>query len=233
MAIRKSYYVRNIFNNISHKYDFLNNLLSLGLHNLWKKKLINLLMPIDGEIWGDLCCGTGDISFLISKKIAPNGKVFGIDSASEILKIAKLKSEKISDELIKWEKKDIFEIDQLEKLFDGICMSYGLRNLKDIEKGLEKVYVLLKEKGRAGFLDFNHCKDKSLSYFFQKIYLRFIVVPISRIFRLGEEYSYIEKSIREFPDGEKLIKLAKKVGFQSVKYETLFGGQMGILLLKK
>ena len=63
MAIRKSYYVRNIFNNISHKYDFLNNLLSLGLHNLWKKKLINLLMPIDGEIWGDLCCGTGDISF--------------------------------------------------------------------------------------------------------------------------------------------------------------------------
>ncbi len=233
MANEKSYYVRNIFNNISKKYDFLNNLLSLGFHNLWKRKLLNLLRPINGEDWADLCCGTGDMSILISKRISPHGSIVGIDSAYEILEIARRRSGKIGHKAIKWENKDVFELDLSENSFDGICMSYGLRNLTNVEEGLEKVFNLLKDKGRAGFLDFNHSKDKSLSCLFQKIYLRLIVVPISRIFNLGEEYSYIENSIKAFPDGDTLIKLSKKIGFISVQYKTLFGGQMGILLLRK
>ena len=72
-----------------------------------------------------------------------------------------------------------------------------------------------------------------LSSIFQKLYLRFIVVPISGLFNLKAEYSYIEKSIMEFPKGAKLIYLAKKNGFKKAKYITLFGEQMGILLLKK
>ena len=112
-------------------------------------------------------------------------------------------------------------------------MSYGLRNLKNVEDGIQKVYFLLKENGRAGFLDFNHSKENSLSSIFQKLYLRLIVVPISGLFNLKEEYSYIENSIKAFPKGEKLIYLAKKIGFKKVEYITLFGGQMGIFLVKK
>ena len=143
MANEKSYYVRNIFNNISKKYDFLNNLLSLGFHNLWKRKLLNLLRPINGEDWADLCCGTGDMSILISKRISPHGSIVGIDSAYEILEIARRRSEKIGHKGIKWENKDIFELDLSENFFDGICMSYGLRNLTNVEKGLEKVFHLI------------------------------------------------------------------------------------------
>ena len=81
MQYKKTNKVKTIFNKISCSYDFLNSLLSLGLHKYWKKTLVDLLKPIDGENWADLCCGTGDLSFLIFKKVRPNGSVTGIDSA--------------------------------------------------------------------------------------------------------------------------------------------------------
>jgi len=93
MKFTKTIEVKNIFNKISYKYDFLNNLLSFGLHRLWKRKLVYLLEPLNGEDWADLCCGTGDLAFLISERVSPMGSITGIDSAEDILNIAKKKSE--------------------------------------------------------------------------------------------------------------------------------------------
>ena len=233
MTYKNSNFISNIFNKVSYKYDFFNNLFSLGLHILWKRKLISLLKPKNGEEWADLCCGTGDMTFLLSELVIPRGKVFGVDISEKLLKIAQKKSKNLGDKIIYWKKKDIFDLDTKSRKFDGICMSYGLRNLKNVEDGIQKVFLLLKDNGRAGFLDFNHPKENSLPSIFQKLYLRFIVVPISALFNLKEEYSYIEQSIKEFPKGPKLIYLAKKIGFKKVKYVTLFGHQMGILLLQK
>lgn len=233
MKFRKTIKVKNIFNKISYKYDFLNNLLSFGLHKLWKRKLVNLLEPLNGEDWADLCCGTGDLTFLIFKRVTPRGSITGIDSAEDILNIAKKKSALKKNTFIKWEIKDVLEINDYSKNFDGICMSYGLRNLHNVEEGIKKVFYLLKDKGRAGFLDFNHSTKNSLSNIFQKIYLRFIVVPISRLFDLSPEYAYIEKSIRNFPKKNELIKIAKEVGFKKAEYRNIFWGQMGILILTK
>ena len=233
MQYKKTNEVKTIFNKVSCSYDFLNSLLSLGFHKYWKKELVDLLRPIDGENWADLCCGTGDLSFLILKKIRPNGSVTGIDSAKEILNIAMERSKLIGNKTICWEMKDILEIDENSKNYDGICMSYGLRNLANVEDGLKKVFNLLSDRGRAGFLDFNHSKFNSLPDLFQKIYLRFVVVPISKIFKLSKEYSYIEKSIKNFPEGSKLLLIAKGVGFKKVEYRTIFFNQMGILILEK
>ena len=233
MRYEKINEVKTIFNKVSFSYDFLNSLLSFGLHKFWKKKLVDLLKPIDGENWTDLCCGTGDLSFLIFKKVFPNGTVTGIDSAKEILNIARKKSDSIKKKGIYWEMQDILDIDENLQSYDGICMSYGLRNLVNVEEGLKKVFNLLKDQGRAGFLDFNHSKFNSKADIFQKIYLRAVVVPISKIFRLGKEYSYIEKSIKNFPEGNKLMLIAKGVGFKKVEYRTIFWNQMGILILEK
>ena len=233
MQYKKSNEVKTIFNKVSCSYDFLNTLLSFGLHKSWKNELVDLLKPIDGENWADLCCGTGDLSFLIFKKVWPNGTVTGIDSAEEILNIARKRSESIKKKGIYWEIQDILEIDESLKIYDGICMSYGLRNIVNVEEGLKKVFSLLSDKGRAGFLDFNHSKLNSVADIFQKIYLRFIVVPISKIFKLSKEYSYIEKSIKNFPEGNKLMLIAKRVGFKKVEYRTIFCNQMGILILEK
>jgi len=233
MKITKTIEVKNIFNKISYKYDFLNNLLSFGLHKLWKRKLVDLLEPLNGEDWADLCCGTGDLAFLIFKRVRPRGSITGIDSAEDILNIAKKKSKLKKNKFIKWEIKDVLEINDYSKNFDGICMSYGLRNLDNVEEGIKKVFYLLKDKGRAGFLDFNRSKKNSLSNIFQKIYLRYIVVPVSRLFNLSPEYAYIEESIRNFPNKNELIKIAKKVGFKKAEYTKILGGQMGILILTK
>tara|TARA_Y100000589_G_scaffold81491_1_gene75400 strand:- start:19279 stop:19980 length:702 start_codon:yes stop_codon:yes gene_type:complete len=225
--------VKNIFNSVSCQYDLLNDLLSFGVHKLWKKKLVTILNPLNGEDWADLCCGTGDMAILISKNINPNGSIVGVDNAINTLNIARKKSKYISEKVLSWREEDIFDLDEQIKRFDGIVMSYGLRNLSNVEDGIKKVFLLLKDKGRAGFLDFNHSKKGSPSYIFQKIYLRFIVVPISKFFNLKEEYQYIEESIKNFPEGKKLISLAKKVGFKQVSYKKLFFGQMGILVVKK
>jgi len=233
MKFTKTIEVKNIFNKISYKYDFLNNLLSFGLHRLWKRKLVDLLAPLNGEDWADLCCGTGDLAFLISERVSPMGSITGIDSAADILNIAKKKSQLKKNRFIKWEIQDVLEINDNLKKFDGICMSYGLRNLNNVEEGIKKVFDLLKDKGRAGFLDFNHSTKNSLSNVFQKLYLRFIVVTISRLFNLSPEYEYIEKSIRNFPKKNELIRIARKVGFKKAEYRTILGGQMGILILAK
>ena len=233
MKFTKTIEVKNIFNRISYKYDFLNNLLSFGLHKLWKRKLVNLLEPLNGEDWADLCCGTGDLAFLIFNRVSPRGTITGIDSAEDILNIAKKKSELKKNIFINWEIKDVLEINDYSKNFDGICMSYGLRNLDNVEEGIKKVFYLLKDKGRAGFLDFNHSKKNSLPNIFQKIYLRVIVVPIARLFNLSSEYEYIEKSIRKFPKKNELIRIAKEVGFKKAEYRNIFWGQMGILILTK
>ena len=233
MKFKKNIEVKTIFNKISYRYDFLNSLLSFGLHKLWKKKLVDLLKPQQGEDWADLCCGTGDLAFLICKRVGPNGSITGIDSAKEILNIAKKKAERVKNKFINWESKDILEIDEYARNFDGICMSYGLRNLESVEKGIKKVFSLLNDKGRAGFLDFHHSRKNSLSNIFQKIYLRLVVVPISRVFNLSREYAYIEESISNFPKGNELILIAKEVGFERIEYRTIFCGQMGILILGK
>ncbi len=233
MKFKKNIEVKTIFNKISYRYDFLNSLLSFGLHKLWKKKLVDLLKPKQGEVWADLCCGTGDLAFLICKRVGPNGSITGIDSAKEILNIAKKKAERVKNKFINWESKDILEIDEYARNFDGICMSYGLRNLESVEKGIKKVFSLLNDKGRAGFLDFHHSRKNSLSNIFQKIYLRLVVVPISRVFNLSREYAYIEESISNFPKGNELILIAKEVGFERIEYRTIFCGQMGILILVK
>ena len=233
MKFKKNIEVKTIFNKISYRYDFLNSLLSFGLHKLWKKKLVDLLKPQEGEDWADLCCGTGDLAFIICKRVGPNGSITGIDSAKEILNIAKKKAERVKNKFINWESKDILEIDEYARNFDGICMSYGLRNLESVEKGIKKVFSLLNDKGRAGFLDFHHSRKNSLSNIFQKIYLRLVVVPISRVFNLSREYAYIEESISNFPKGNELILIAKEVGFERIEYRTIFFGQMGILILGK
>ena len=233
MKFKKNIEVKTIFNKISYRYDFLNSLLSFGLHKLWKKKLVDLLKPQQGEDWADLCCGTGDLAFLICKRVGPNGSITGIDSAKGILNIAKKKAERVKNKFINWESKDILEIDEYARNFDGICMSYGLRNLESVEKGIKKVFSLLNDQGRAGFLDFHHSRKNSLSNIFQKIYLRLVVVPISRVFNLSREYAYIEESISNFPKGNELILIAKEVGFERIEYRTIFFGQMGILILGK
>ena len=223
--------VEEMFNLISPKYDFLNDIFSFGLHRIWKRKLLNILNPTFGEEWVDLCCGTGDMSILLAKYLKSSENITGIDSASKVLFVARERS-KGNNSSIKWINGDALETNLPSNEYDGLLMAYGLRNLSNSEAGLKEAFRLLKPGGRAGILDFRSFKGPSIQGLFQKIYLSFYVVPISSLFGLGKEYSYIKKSLVHFPSGEQQIHLALSVGFKKAKYQTLAMGQMGILLLE-
>ena len=223
--------IEEMFNSISSKYDFLNDIFSFGLHRFWKRKLLYILNPNFGEKWVDICCGTGDMSILLARYMKSSKNITGIDSASQALSIARERSkQKYSS--IEWINGDALRTNLKSNQFDGLLMAYGLRNLSSSYEGLREAFRILKPGGKAGILDFRSFEGASIQGFFQKIYLSFYVVPIASLFGLGKEYSYIKKSLVNFPSGAKQIHLALSVGFKKAEYQILAKGQMGILLLE-
>ena len=225
--------VKDLFNDISSHYDLLNDLFSFGLHRFWKKQLLRTLKPSEGEKWIDFCCGTGDLTISLAKLIKPKGKVIGIDSAINVLSLAKKKASTQSSLSIEWINKDIFDESLGFNSFDGAIMAYGLRNLVDHLRGLEVIEKALKPGGRAGILDFNFVPDSSFKGKFQKMYLRNLVVPIASHFGFHEHYAYLEESLKVFPDGQLQEELAKKAGFVEARHCKIAGGLMGVLVLQK
>jgi len=223
--------IEEMFNEISSKYDLLNDIFSFGLHRLWKRKLLEILDPTFGEKWIDLCCGTGDMSILLARYMKSSENITGIDSAAQALLVARERS-KQDYASIEWINVDALKTTLISNQFDGLLMAYGLRNLSSSYAALSEAFRILKPGGRAGILDFRSFEGVSIQGLFQKIYLSLYVVPIASLFGLGKEYSYIRKSLVNFPSGEKQIHLALSAGFKKAKYQTLAKGQMGILLLE-
>ena len=222
--------VEEMFNSISSKYAFLNDIFSFGLHRLWKKKLLDILSPTFGEKWIDLCCGTGDMAMLLARYMGSSENITGIDSASQALLVARERS-KENYSSIAWVNGDALKTNFPLHKFDGLLMAYGLRNLSSSDAALREAFRILKPGGRAGILDFRSFQGVSLPGLFQEIYLSLYVVPIASVVGFGKEYSYIKKSLVNFPSGAEQIKLALSAGFRKAEYQTLAMGQMGILLL--
>ena len=222
--------IEKMFDSISSKYDFLNDIFSFGLHRFWKRKLLDILNPTFGEKWIDLCCGTGDMSILLARHMKSSENITGLDSASQALIVARERSKRKFSS-IEWIHGDALETNLPSDYFDGLLIGYGLRNLSSPEVGLREAFRILKRGGRAGILDFRSIEGGSIQRLFQKIYLSMYVVPIASAFGLGKEYSYIKKSLVNFPSGSKQIQLALSAGFEKAEYQTLAMGQMGILLL--
>ena len=184
-----------------------------------------------GEKWIDLCCGTGDMSMLLASYMKSSENITGMDSAAQILSVARERS-KLNYSSIEWIHGDALKTNLPSNQFDGLLMAYGLRNLSSFDAGLREAFRILRPGGRAGILDFRSFQDESIQGLFQKIYLSLYVVPIASVFGLGKEYSYIKKSLVNFPSGLGQISLALSAGFSKAEYQTLAMGQMGILLLE-
>ena len=223
--------IEEMFNDIASNYDLLNDCLSFGLHRLWKRKLLRCLSPMQGEKWADLCCGTGDMAFQLARILKPSGIVFAIDSAESILKIGKKRFAEEPFLQINWMHQNVLNTNLPANYFDGVVMSFGLRNIGNPDLAFSEISRILKPGGKAGILDFNHINDNYFQSLFQKTYLSKIVVPISSCFGFRQHYSYIEKSLLDFPSGLEQKKLAIDAGFRKASFQKIAFGQMGLLLL--
>jgi ubiquinone/menaquinone biosynthesis methyltransferase len=225
-------YIRALFERIAPYYDQLNDWLSLGSHRLWKKMAVRLAQPKPGEVWLDLCCGSGDMAGLLALQVAPTGKVFGVDFAPAQLAIAQRRFPPHIQKYIHWQLGDALDVPFADASFDGVSIAYGLRNVVDMRQCLQEVYRVLKLQGRAVILDF-HLPYDPLGRKFQEFYLTNIVVPIATLYGLAEEYGYLYPSLQRFPQGRVQEQIALSCGFRSATHYAIAGGMMGILVLTK
>jgi demethylmenaquinone methyltransferase/2-methoxy-6-polyprenyl-1,4-benzoquinol methylase len=224
--------VQQIFDRIAPVYDRFNDLLSLGQHRIWKKMALRWCQPQQGETWLDLCCGSGDMTALLARQVAPAGKVIGVDFSKKLLAIAATKYLPSIQKNITWQEGNVLNLPFAANTFDGATLAYGLRNVADISQCLAELHRVLKDGATAAILDFHRPSDR-LTQNFQDFYLERIVVPLADRFAMTEEYAYIAPSLARFPIGSEQVKLAKVEGFTQVTHYAIANGMMGILVLKK
>ena len=223
--------VQELFEAIAPRYDLLNDLLSFGLHRIWKREAILWLNPEPGQKLLDLCCGTGDLALVLAQKVRPGGHVLGMDVAAAPLRLALQRSARQPWLPLGWQRGDALATCLAEASFDGAVIAYGLRNLSDAAAGLAELHRLLRPGARAAVLDFNRPPAASKAAFLQRQYLRRLVVPTARLFGLPEQYAYLEQSLLRFPSGPEQERLAAAAGFSHARHRQLAAGQMGILQL--
>lgn len=226
--------IQAIFNRIAPVYDRLNNDLSLGMHWVWKQMTVSWSAAKAGDTCLDLCCGSGDITQLLAKRIGTTGKVIGADFAPAQLTIAAERIAKIYPPLanINWVEADVLSLPFADNYFDAATMGYGLRNVTDIPKSLAELHRVLKPGAKVAILDF-HRPSNNLVRSFQQWYLKTIVVPKAAQLSMTDEYAYLNPSLDRFPIGTEQIKLGLTAGFSQAIHYPIANGMMGVLVLTK
>ncbi len=224
--------IKNIFDRIAPVYDRLNQQLSLGQHHIWKLMAVKWSGVEPGDSALDICCGSGDLTQILARKVGGKGKVIGIDFSPEQLKIASARAGKIYPPLnIEWLEGDALNLPFDDNSFDCITMGYGLRNVTDIPQALKEIHRVLKPEAKAAILDFHH--PTGIVKSFQQWYLDTIVIPSARNMGLREEYAYISPSLDRFPGGREQVKLSYEAGFAQATHYIIAGGLMGVLVITK
>ncbi len=227
--------VRELFETVAPRYDQLNDLLSLGLHRIWKRQAVHWLRPRPAQQLLDLCCGTGDLALLLAERVRPGGSVLGLDAAAAPLELARRRAAPCPWLPLRWCQGDALATGLPAHSFDGAVMAYGLRNLADPAAGLRELRRLLRPGGRAAVLDFNRPDPAgaagAAAAGFQRFALRRLVVPAARRVGLADQYAYLEASLERFPTGPQQEVLARAAGFATARHRPLAGGLMGLLQL--
>jgi demethylmenaquinone methyltransferase/2-methoxy-6-polyprenyl-1,4-benzoquinol methylase len=221
--------VEELFDAIAPRYDQLNDLLSLGLHRLWKRQALAWVRPAPGQTLLDLCCGTGDLALLLAARVRPGGRVIGLDAAAAPLALARRRAARQPWLPLQWQQADALATGLPPALADGAVMAYGLRNLADPAAGLAELHRLLRPGGRAAVLDFNRTEGPAATV--QRQLLRRVVVPVASQAGLEEHYAYLEASLERFPSGAAQVRLAEQAGFRQARHRPLAAGLMGLLEL--
>lgn len=225
--------IQQLFDRIAPVYDDFNQQLSWGLHRIWKQMTVDWSRAAPGHTCLDVCCGSGDLTLLLARRVGPSGEVYGLDFSPAQLAIARQKAtQPFHQPLLHWVEGDALALPFDDHQFDAVTMAYGLRNLTNRLQGLQELRRVLKPGARAAILDFHQPQARWLKSF-QQWYLDTVVVPTAQQCGLTDEYAYIGPSIGRFPLGPEQVELAIASGFAQAIHYPIAGGLMGILVLTK
>src|SRR5688572_2432520 len=231
-ALSKKDQVAKMFNNISHRYDFLNQLLSLGIDKTWRKKAIGVLRPLKPQTILDVATGTGEFA-LQALDLNPR-KVIGIDISDGMLEIGRKKviAKNLSSQ-VELVHGDSENIPFSQNKFDAVTVAFGVRNFENLKKGLSEIKRVLRPGGMIVILEFS----KPSTFPFKQVYnfyFRFILPKIGSIVSNDKSaYTYLPKSVEAFPDGEDFLRILHDVGFKNTQCSSLTFGISSIYIATK
>jgi len=217
----KNKLVNSVFSNVYKKYDLMNDITSFGIHRVWKEKFINWMNPQPNTKLIDVASGTGDIAKLFLNKTRKTGKITCIEPNSKMLLEGQKKLKKFAN--INWLNASAEKIPFKDNTFDYYSISYGIRNVSDINKSLKEALRVLKPGGRFMCLEFSKI-DNELLNFLYKQYSK--TIPLIGKFIVGTEkpYEYLVNSIDKFYNQQQLVELMQINGFSNIEFRNVSNG---------
>ena len=222
---KKAGYVRKHFDSVAGKYDFMNTILSFGLHYLWKKWAVDTLQLKPGDWVLDVCGGTADLSILAARATRPEGRVILYDINRAMIEGGKPKVAQASlGGRICYVQGDAELLSFPQDRFEAAMVGFGIRNLTYMEKGLAEMHRVLKPGGKLMCLEFSLPTSSCLRRLYD--FYSFRIMPWAGKLLAGsrEAYLYLPESIRKFPPPDELTVLLQNIGFSPVTYRRLTHG---------
>ena len=217
--------VQTVFDQVFDKYDLMNDFMSLGVHRLWKKNLINWMKPSKGKKLVDVACGTGDIGKLYLDNTDINSQITCVDPNKGMVNEGKKKLSNYKN--IEWVISKAEKLPLKNNLFDYYTISFGLRNTMDLNKSLSEAFRVLKPGGRFFCLEFSKIQNENIEFIYKQ-YSK--IIPLIGKYIVGQKkpYEYLIESIEKFINQEELLELMKKNGFEKCNYRNLNSGIVSI-----
>ncbi len=213
--------VTKVFSDVFDKYDLMNDVMSLGIHRIWKKNMIDWMAPQKGNHLIDVASGTGDIAKSFLDRINFQGKVTCVEPNELMLKAGKKKLKSFNE--IQWISAGAEKLPFESESFDLYSVSFGVRNFFDINQSLKEAKRVLKTGGRIFCLEFSKVENEILKKLY-KTYSKSIPYIGKYFTGKSEPYQYLVDSIDKFYSQEELSEIFRKNGFDKVKYRNLSGG---------
>ena len=213
--------VSKVFQDVFDKYDLMNDLMSLGIHRLWKKDFINWLNPQKNTTLVDVASGTGDIAKLYLDKISYEGQVYCVDENKGMIDLNRKKLKE--NNKVKWFCNSAEKLPFKNNYFDYYTISFGIRNVDNINNALKEAYRVLKPGGRFLCLEFSKVNNEILNKFYQT-YSKSIPLIGKYVVGKSEPYEYLINSIEKFYSQDEFFQLIKNQNFDNISYRNLSGG---------
>lgn len=221
--------VREVFDSVATRYDIMNDLMSFGLHRLWKRHTVSIAKLRPGSKVLDLAGGTGDVSKLLSKSMKGTGTVVLSDINQSMLMLGRDRfiDENMADNIICVQANAQY-LPFPDYEFDLVTIAFGLRNVTDKDQALREIYRVLKPGAKVLILEFSELQLASL----EKVYDKFSFEILPKIGEVvakdSDSYRYLAESIRTHPNQQTLLQMMTDAGFERCKYHNVLGGIVAI-----
>lgn len=224
--------VREMFTSIAPRYDLLNHVLSMNIDRLWWRRTARTFREIlnrPGAQVLDLCCGTGDMAFAMSRRAPSKTKFWGVDFSHAMLQRAATKGQGTG---LHWIEADALRLPFADEQFDLLTTAFGFRNLADYASGLREILRVLKPGGECGILDFG--EPGGLLGRLYRFYFRHVLPTLGTIISgVRGPYAYLPASVERFPEPEQMLADMRRAGFRQAAWTPYTFGIAGLYRGKK